>query len=152
MNHTSRESWSNALSRIQNEGKALELIPKSTDPEYTEKFVTPILKAASSEYGKLVSMLVDNGLEKLPGDLAYALARMCQLAHASASSLESRASAIQRAEELERNVQRNTRYERPPVGSAFTGGATGGDAPQRSAPLTGADAARAILKKQGYDI
>lgn len=122
----SKSAWMDSLINIKKEGKILELIPKDGDSEYNDKYVNPILQAASSEYGKLVTMLAENGLTQLPKDVAYALSRLTQLAHASALSIESRKISMNEAQTLKDNVKRSTRYERPQIGGGF---GKGGDAP-----------------------
>lgn len=118
----SRKAWMDSLTMIRKEGKAIELIAKPDDTEYNAKYVEPITKAAATEYGKIVSKLGELGLKDLPDDLAFALARMTQLAHASAVSLETRSKALDTVENVLRNTQRMNRFERPPVGEAYAGG------------------------------
>lgn len=135
---TSKEAWIDSLIDIRKEGRIQELIEKESDPEYNEKFVRPLLTAASSEYGKLVTMLAKNGLETLPKDVAYALARMVHLAHASAVSIDEREEAKREVREIEQNTQRTTRYLRPQVGSSGISG-SGGPSPQPDSPTAAAD-------------
>lgn len=143
MGQTSKDAWIDSLIRIREEGDVSELIHREGDTEYNQKFVNPIIKKAATEYGKIVSILSENGLEKLPKDLAFALARMCQLAHASAVALHTRNNAVKYAEELENNVKRSTSYIRPQIGA--TNG--GGQSSQKSGlqPLTPAEAASKLL-------
>lgn len=115
---TARDAWVDSLIQIRQEGKIKELISKETDTDYNKRVVEPILTAASSEYGKLVRMLAENGLTDLPKELAFALARTVHLAHASAVSIESRARAEAEAAELKTNMARTTKYLRPPIGSS----------------------------------
>jgi hypothetical protein len=139
---TTRSVWDEAYNEVKNEGKAIELIYKEDDPEHNEKFVTPIVKQAATEFGKIVTLLAENGLEKLPKDLGHALAKAVLLAHASAVSLETRNMAIQQAEEIVRNQERTRRVYRPPVGSSAPGveGAS-----QIKAPTTPLEAGRSLI-------
>ena len=141
-NHA-KDSFSTALDKIIEEGKAKELIYRDGDSKHNQTYVEPLLKQSSSEYGKIVAMLADNGLEDLPKDLAYALARMTLLAHASSVAIETREQAIQRASEIEQNVVRTTKYVRPAVGS----GGRGTDREPEAAPSSPRAAADALLSK-----
>lgn len=140
----SKSAWSSALSKIREEGEAVELITQENDPEYNSKVVQPILNSASSEYGKLVSMLAELGIEDLPDNLANALARMVQLAHASAVSIKTRNLATKESRELLANTQRTSHYMRPRIGGANSGG--DGGAP-KSAPATPTDAANQLINQ-----
>lgn len=141
ISETSKEAWIDSLIRIKDEGKIQELISKEDDPEHNKRFVEPVLQAAATEYGKLIRTLAENGLEKLPKDLAFALARMVHLAHASAVSIESRHAAEIAKEELERNVRRTTSYLRPTVGTSSHGN-TQGESPRPTSPQ---DAAKMLV-------
>lgn len=138
---TSKEAWIDSLIKIKDEGRIPELIIKDAD-EAHNKQVEPILQAASTEYGKIIRMLAENGLEKLPKDVAFALARMVHLAHGSALSVEARNRAEAEVAELRANVTRTTRYERPSVGG---GGQGGNSAP--AAPKSPADAADMLINQ-----
>ena len=139
--------WVDSLVKIKEEGTALELIHKPGDSEYNSKYVDPIIKKAAVEYGKLVTLLSENGLERLPKDLAFAISRMCQLAHASAVAVHTRNDAVKHIEELEGNVQRTTNYIRPQLG-ATNGGGGKAEAPG-SKPTTTEEASNALLKQVG---
>lgn len=134
----SRNAWADSLNVVKQEGRILELIPKEGDEEYNSKYIYPILEKASEEYGKLVVALAENGLSKLPKELAHALSRLTQLAHASALSIESRNHSLQKAQDIEKNTTRNTRYIRPQIGSSV---GRGGEpaAPAPSSPRSAAD-------------
>jgi len=138
----SRSTWGEALANIKKEGKAHELIYKEGDPEHNQKFVDPVVGAAAGEYGKLVSMLAEHGLEQLPKDLAYALSRMTLLAHASAVAIGTRDAAMQRMDELNGALTRKTSYVRPSIGTQMAG--RGGEAPTKQ-PM--ANALDSILSK-----
>jgi hypothetical protein len=147
MSQVSKDAWIDSLVKIREEGTALELIHKDGDSEYNGKFVDPIIKKAASEYGKLVALLSENGLEKLPKDLAYALSRMCQLAHASAVAVHTRNDAVKHIEELEDNVKRTTNYIRPQLGATNGGGSTA--EPVGAKPTTTDEASDKLLKQVG---
>ena len=143
----SKAGWIDALLEVRAEGKAKELIPDEQDPDHSQKIVEPVLKSAATQYGKLVKMLAENGLEKLPKDLAKVLAKMVQLSAASAISIDSRNSAVEHARTIEENTNRTTRYLRPPVGGSMPSGAA--PAPQKPL-MTPESAAAGILNKMGY--
>lgn len=139
---TTRSVWEEAYNDVKEEGKALELIYKEDDPEHNKKFVEPIVKQAATEFGKIVTMLAENGLEKLPKDLGTALAKAVLLAHASAVSLETRSMAVSQAEELLRHQARSARIYRPPVGYSSPGAET---SPQTTKPTTPLEAGRTLI-------
>lgn len=133
----SKEAWIDSLIKIKEEGKIPELIIKDDDPEHNKKYVEPVLQAASTEYGKIIRILTENGLEVLPKDVAFALARMVHLAHASGIALKAREIAERAAEEIKQNVVRTTRYERPSVGATVGSGQSSAPAPR--SPTEAAD-------------
>ena len=100
------------------------------------------MRKAASEYGKIVTMLAENGLEHLPKDLAKALARMVQLAHASAIAIETRAAAERELNEISENNTRNTRYIRPSIG-----GGVGSNGVTSSKPKNLSDAVDQLVSK-----
>jgi len=142
---TSKSSWVDSLINIKQEGKITELIHRENDPEYNKTVVQPILQAASSEYGKLIRKLAENGLEKLPKDLGYALARLVHIAHASALSIEARALLEKELNDIKSSSTRDTRYTRPPLGGSM--GGTGSGNAQPAQPKSPQEAARAILSQ-----
>jgi hypothetical protein len=145
MQSITKDSWKKSLDQIRDEGKIRELIYKEGDIEHNNKIFKPIIEAAASEYGKLVKELVANGLEDLPEPLAYALSRMCQLAHASAVAIDSRERAVSMAEELQTNTQRTNKYTRPSVsGKVGAGGSSKSGAGDPSSPM---EAAERILQQ-----
>ncbi len=119
-NETAQKSWLSSLSRIRSEGKALELIPRAHDEHFNNTIVRPIVNAASTEYGKLVKALANDGLEKLSPELAVGLAEMVLRASATAVSFDTRDRALQIANTLQENVARTTKYERPGLGQRTT--------------------------------
>ena len=135
--NVSKDAWVDSLIKIKEEGKIPELIYREGDTEHNKTYVEPVLQAASAEYGKIIRMLAENGLETLPKDVAFALARMVHLAHASGIALQARTIAEQAARELQQNVTRTTRYERPAIGSSGGSGQT--SAPTPKSPLEAAD-------------
>lgn len=139
MSRVSKDAWVDSLLNIKEEGIAAELIYKEGDSEYNKKFVDPIISKAATEYGKIVNILAENGLDHLPKELAFALSRMCQLAHASSVALHTRNNAVKHIEELENNVKRTTSYLRPQVGSSNGSGAAASSGPQRTTPQEAAD-------------
>lgn len=141
----SKDAWTKSLQQIRAEGRIEELIFKDNDPEHNEKWAKPIVTKAAQEYGKLVTMLATEcGIENLPDEVAYALARMTQLAHASAAAVETRNAAMQYANELETNTRRTSGMVRPPIGSAGAGSNTGA---ARPAPASPTEAAEHLISK-----
>lgn len=141
---SSKDAWVDSLLRIRREGRIQELIPIEGDEEHNKMKVERVLRAAGTEYGKLVRMLAENGLKVLPKDVGHAIARMVHLAFASSMSIEAKEKAEQEAAELRDSSERTTRYGRP-LGAAQRGGAS--EAPAPSKPKTLEDAADQILNK-----
>lgn len=142
----SRNAWTKALLDIRGEGKAKELIMDSNNPEFNEKVVKPLVTAAAQEYGKLVTLLAESGLKNLNEEAAYALARMTQLAHASAVSIASREAALEHADELERNTAKIAGYTRPSIGGGGGGnGASSGPPTPRTPQEAGRQLAHSLL-------
>lgn len=139
MQDITRNAWRESLDHIKEEGKVRELIYKEGDVEHNSKVFNPIVQAAATEYGKLVKILVQNGLEELPQPLAYALSRLCQLAHASATAIDSRERAVSMAKALENNTARTQKYIRPSVsgkvdaGRSSRNGSNGPSSPMEAA-------------------
>lgn len=111
-----KDGWQRAMAAVRQEGKARELIYREGDTKHNENFVKPVVEAAGKEYGKLVRILAEHGLEELPEEVSYALSRMTLLAHASAVSIDSREAALRHAEEIEANTKRVDSYNRPTIG------------------------------------
>lgn len=139
----SKEGWVKSLFKIREEGKAQELIMKDTDPEFNDKVVKPIMTAAATEYGKIITLLAENGLENLSEELSFALARMVQLAHASAISIDSREAAIKHAKTLEQNTARTNGFIRPGIGSGRANSPEGGTPKVHATPQ---EAAKSLVQ------
>ena len=138
---TSKDAWADSLIEIRQQGKAQELIADPNNPERTRTVVTPIVQAAAKEYSSIMRALMDAGLSDIPKEVAFAMARMVQLAHASAISIDSRNAAIEHAERIEQNSRRTNPMVRPPMG------ATGAPytPPAAPAPTSPANAADQLL-------
>lgn len=115
---TLHNAWEGALVDIKKEGRFKELIMKEGDPEYNKKWVEPLQTKAAQEYAKLSKALVEeSGLEKLPDNVAKALAKMTMLAIASATANAQRDAAIKALTDLEKSTNRRANFERPPIGT-----------------------------------
>lgn len=141
---TAKNAWMESGHRIKEEGIMQELILRDNDPVHNEKVALPILTAASKEYGRIVTMLAEAGLEELPGDLAHALAQMTKRAHAASAAAASRDYALKSREELEKTIQNDTRLSRPRVGGGhgISVSANGSGAPKKGQTLE--EASRAL--------
>lgn len=137
-----RTVWKKAFDEVVADGKAQELIYRPDDPTHNKNYVEPIVKQAASEFGKIITQLAENGLEKMPEDLGHALATAVLLAHASAVSLETRDAAVKHAEEVENNASRLTKIYRPPVGSMTPGAET---VAQERKPMNPTEAGRTLI-------
>lgn len=120
---TAKNAWIDTLTSIKQENRVPELILKEGDEAHNEH-VRPIIAQAATEYGKMIATLVEHGLETLPKELATAFGKAALYSLVSGVSVESRNRAIAEAEELRKNTQRDTKYERPPIGGSF--GSPGG--------------------------
>ncbi len=114
-----KDSWVRALLKIRSENQIKELIPKANDPRFNERFVNPILTAASVEYGKFVTHLAESGVRELTPEMAEYAARMSLLAHASALATKTRDAALQYAQEAEEGTRIGNGYFRPQVGGGI---------------------------------
>lgn len=142
--NTARGAWVETLQSIQAEANIPELTTLSNNTEHNEKVVKPIRVAAATEYGKIVKMLAESGLEQLPNDLAKALAKSVLLAHASATAIASRGHTAKELQTIATNIKRETSYERPAIG----GGVPNGASAQPSAkPNTPYEAAGQLINK-----
>lgn len=115
-NEVGKGAFEKALIKAKEEGVAHELILKENDPEHNKKYVEPVQTKAAQEYGKLVVALAQHGLENLPDDLAYGLARMVQLAVASGIAIQTRAAAEKHAQDIQASSRRSQGIYRPNIG------------------------------------
>lgn len=125
---TFRDSWAKALGGIKEEGVFKELIFRPDDTNFNKTIVEPLLKNASTEASKLMTMLVEDGLTKLRPEVAAFINRMSLLAHSSAVSAATREKALSYAKELEKNSTRQNLVARPNIGGST--GAVGGQGPR----------------------
>lgn len=138
-----KDAWVASLTRIKKEGLAIELIADPENSDHNEKYVKPLLTKAATEYGKIVKMLADRGLEDLPKELAEALATAVLYGHATPVAITTRNEALKHAKELDQNTKRNTGYERPQIG-----GSSPGSAPLKGgSPGSPKEAAEHLLSK-----
>lgn len=145
----SKSAWVRALEAVRKEGKAQELILREGDTEHNEKVAKVVLNAASTEFGKMVKILGENGIKDLPDDVSFALAKMTLLAHASAIAINSREHMREEYEKVMKNVQRDSLHARPPIGSSGVNrGATPAPAPKL--PSSPTAAAESVLNKIGF--
>jgi hypothetical protein len=139
---TVKSSWDEAYEEIKQEGKAIELIYKEDDPEFNKTYVEPLIKQAAQEYGKAITMLAENGLEKMSKEFGKAFAKTFLLAQASATAIPTRSEAVRQSEELLQNQARNARIYRPQVGSSAPGVETSS---QAARPMTPLEAGKSLI-------
>lgn len=143
-----KNAWVSALSEIKQEGKAKELIMQDGNTEHNEKIVKVILEKASTEYGKIIRLLGEQGIKDIPEPAAHALAKMTLLAHASALAIHTRDAMQAEYEKIVKNIQRDSLHERPPIGAS---GVTGnGTPPPKAKSMTKEEAADSVLSKIGF--
>jgi len=135
-------SWKNTLGRIRAEGKLLELIPRTDDPEFNEKFVTPILKQASQDFEAMVKELAEAGAQNIPETTLNALAASFLQAHATGMAVATRDNALKHIQKLEEGTERLTGLIRPNVG----GGTPRGPSAAPSKALTPQEEANSITQ------
>lgn len=128
---TSKKSWTNAVLKIRAEGKAEELIHRQGDSAHNQNVVTPLLTAASVEFGKTITALARAGLERLDPEVAEALARAHLYGVTGAVAIHTRNEVLRQNEELKKNTQRQNGFMRPMAGAA------GSSAPSASAQPPG---------------
>ena len=141
---TVTDAWTEVISEIERDGKAQEFIPRVNDEEHNKKYVTPLREAAGGEYGKIVRMLTELGVEDMPKELSKALAKMTALAHVSAVAIETRDKALQKLNEIEETTKRRNNLVRPKIGSSSGGGGAPVAAPKMS---TAESAAEQLLNR-----
>lgn len=147
---TSKNSWASALLSIRNDKKIPEITPKDNDPEFNTKWVEPITRKASEEYGKFISYLGENGLKNLDPEFGKGLATTTVLATVASTAL-ARADALeQELRELRANTERKNSMLRPNIGASRGGAASG--AASSSRPSSPQETARALLRQQGVRI
>lgn len=137
-------AWNKSYQKLVEEKKFIELIEDPNDPEFTENFVKPLKAKAGQEYGKIIRELAGLGLKELPEGLAEALSTMSQWAHAARVIVDSRNSAIEKAENIQRANNFISKYDRPSLGQSMgvPGGGSSRDMSQASGTDRGTDKAR----------
>ncbi len=151
MSANAKSAWSKSVMDIRKDGKLLALIPKVNDPEFNERVVNPILMNASQEYGKVVSLLAEQGLNNLPPELASYLANMSLKAHAVAVEHLLHQEAAQNLAELQQNTKHVNRLLRPSIGGGTARGADNGAGKPATKPVADAalDLIQGVLSRNG---
>lgn len=120
-----------------------ELVLQEGDEEHNNTYVRPVLTKAGEQYGKIIKYLFDNGLRQLPDELAFALANMCQLAHATGVQAHVRTEAMRHAQTLAADAMAGRKFNRPAVGSTSGMSSNGVAAPsERMTPEMAAKLSR----------
>ena len=78
-----KSAWVESLTALREEDHPF-LSFKDGDSEHNETIARPILNKASRDYGAVVRALGENGLQQMPPDISFVLARSIQLSHESA--------------------------------------------------------------------
>lgn len=118
---TGRQVWSQTVEKMRTEGTAASLLVKNGDPKYISEYVTPMLQKAAKEYGRILRVLAESGLQELSPEAAEALCTMTVLAHDSAIATKVSEAALKELEETEEARNRLNPLLRPAVGSRGTG-------------------------------
>lgn len=145
--HSFRESWGRTLTGIKEQGQFEELIHRPNDTDYNSRVVNPIIQGAATEAGKLMTMLVEDGLTKIRPEVGEFISKMTLLAHSSALNAHTREVALKHARELEKNQNRVNNILRPSIGGSSVNVGTGS---QERVPYTAesmAKAATSLLRK-----
>lgn len=135
---TFSDTWAKSIQKIREEGQFSELIHKPGNTEYNTKVVDPIIRGAATEAGKLLAMLVEDGLTKLRPEVGEYLSRMSLLGHSSAINAVTRERAMSAVRELEKNTERVNSIARPAIGMSTGATATPPAARERLTPETAA--------------
>jgi acyl carrier protein len=136
--------WTNVVQKMREEGTAASILVKQGDPAYIAEHVTPMLKKAATDYGRVLKMLAENGLREMPDELAEVLCRTIVLAHDSAIAKRIADASLQ---ELENTAEARKRYNpllRPPIGSRGNGMPPPPPAPEK--PKTAREIARELIE------
>lgn len=123
---SSKSAWVDSLTQIRVENIVQELIPRENDTKHNDTFVKPILSHAAGEYGKFIRSLAEMGIKELPSREAKVIARAFLLSTASGFAIKTRDDAVTHLNNLERTVERTTRYTRPNIGSSNPTSASSG--------------------------
>lgn len=131
---SARKGYAQAVALDKKENLFPELVYREDDAEHNKNWAKPIDAKAQAEYGKMVKLLRESGLKRLPEELAVALARAARFLAAGPVLANTRQQALDYATAIEENTRREAAYERP----AFGGGTQSrGYAPQqRDKPMT----------------
>lgn len=132
---TAKSAWQKALDKTIKENVYKELIPDPNDVKHTEQVVKPLQTKASQQFGALVTQLRKNGLTQLPEELAVGLARMTQLAVASAIAFD----AKNKAEQQFNKVVSTSRVVSPYIRPSMAGNTGQNVRAANNAPRTLAD-------------
>jgi hypothetical protein len=108
-------AWNKALEQVQSSGKHPYLTPRDNDSTHNER-ITPLLKSAAGEFGKLVTKLADGGLSDLSDEVAELLATAVLFSHDSAANAELASSAIEGFNEVTASAERTYNQVRPRMG------------------------------------
>lgn len=114
---TAQSAWIKTIRKIEAEGTVPELIPIAGDSNHNEKVVQVLRGAAAKQYGTFVRHLADLGLKELPTGLAEALATACALSQGVGTAIVSREKWMNKAEGLQKDLQRTAPMWRPSIGS-----------------------------------
>lgn len=142
--NTSTGAWERAVTKVRQDGRIQALIPRANDPEFNEKYPKALTEKAAHEFGRLVNVLTEHGLEELPDDVAEALANYALLGVSSAVNAAEADAYRQALIDTEMSSKRTNSMLRPQIG-AQGGGVT---AYQPKSPEL-QDVGRAILSKVG---
>jgi len=145
-------SQNKSLTKIRQDQKIPELVLRDGDEEYNNKIVRPILTQAATEYGKIITMLANKGLEELAPEEADYFANMTLLAHASAVAVTTREAALKRADQMEGAIKIGNGYFRPQIGGgspSIAGSSNKSEAPKPTLEDGVNSVLGSVLQKRG---
>lgn len=128
--NTARSAWEETMAAIIKEGEVKELIPRADDPEFNETFAFKLQKQAAAEYGKVITEMAKEGTTPTK-ELAKALAKMTALSQVAGVSIVTRNRAMERADEVTRNAERDAGLYRPNVGGGVASRAPADQGPSQ---------------------
>lgn len=140
----SKDAWVNALTTVQKEGKITPLVYRENDSEFNERYAVPLRTKAAQEFSRIMTELINNGLEDLPEEAATALANYVLHAHASAVNFEFGKAALNYADEVEKHAHTLAPILRPDIGGSGSGTAPATTSKPIDSPQA---AASAILQR-----
>lgn len=120
----SMSAWQEMSDIYSNQSSGVEILQEKNGNKEHNDIRLGILNNSSKEFGKLIAVLNDNGLQSLPSNVARALASRFQLGETAAYSIVQAEQLKKENDELRAELKKFTNYQRP-LGAAGSSGVVG---------------------------